>query len=188
MTHHPSIVLVLGALLVVPALAHAGAPGVPAGTPVLVTGTFDVHSDIYTDTGCGDPNCAGYVDMQIQHGADSAREGSSEDSATAQRDSTLRIEPQPHQTHRLKDGAIGALVGVAVGAGAGVLLARGCYDACCCYYVLTVPAGLLIGTIVGVVIGGRGDGEWRMSSSDALDPGRPRPVRAPLRIAVTVSF
>jgi hypothetical protein len=136
MMNRPSVVLLLNALLVVPARAHAGAScpgstvelsgggaatyyvasldtslsvggqfhvdyhlvtgtldmdqnrsvamtyvrasdaydvaGVPAGTPVPVTATFNVHSDIYTDTGCGDPNCAGYVDMQIQHGVDVA--------------------------------------------------------------------------------------------------------------------
>ncbi len=46
--------------------------GVAPGTAVTVTATLAVDSDIYTPTGCGDPNCAGYVDMLVRHGTDLA--------------------------------------------------------------------------------------------------------------------
>src|SRR5258706_5058297 len=105
--------------------------------------------------------------------------------AAAPSDSTVQIRPQLHQTHRLKYGAIGALVGVAVGAGVGALLVSGCEygngngDMCGWWYIYTVPTGLVIGTIVGVVLGGSGV-ERPPSSSDALDLGRPDGRPAPL--------
>ena len=111
--------------------------------------------------------------------------------AAAPSDSTVQIRPQLHQTHRLKYGAIGALIGVAVGAGVGAVLTSDCEHKnpgdFCVWYFTTMPAGLVIGTIVGVVLGGSG-GERPPSSSDALDLGRPDARPAPLRVAVTVTF
>ena len=44
--------------------------GVPVGTPVSVVATFTVHHIVEGNVnGCADPDCAAWVDAQIQHGA-----------------------------------------------------------------------------------------------------------------------
>lgn len=84
---------------------------------------------------------------------------------------------------------IGALLGAAVGMGVGAYVVHnssGSSETSSLWFVITVPAGLLVSTIVGVVIGGRGAGE-PLALSNALDLSRPH-APVPLRIAVTVTF
>src|SRR5881628_477976 len=80
--------------------------------------------------------------------------------------------------------AIGFLGGAVVGLGVGAILVSDCNDELCgLLYLVTVPAGALVGTIVGAVVGGehweRGDQPVRLS----LAPGPTGETRLGVRLS-----
>ena len=93
--------------------------------------------------------------------------------------------------HRGTCVAVGFLGGVALGAVVGAVAVSDCSDELCVLvYFVTVPAGALVGTIVGAVIGGE---HWNRTEPPARltlapgDPGSSRPWRA-IRMGVRVPF
>ena len=87
--------------------------------------------------------------------------------------------------------AVGFLGGAALGAVVGAVAVPDCSDELCVLvYFVTVPAGALVGTIVGAVLGGE---HWNRTEPPARltlasgDPGSSRPWRA-IRMGVRVPF
>lgn len=104
--------------------------------------------------------------------------------AAAAADSTAPARPA-YRTHRLAYGLVGALVGTGVGIGVGALIISGHHSELeSLWYLVTVPAGLLVGTIVGVAIGGT---PQPVEPSAAFDPGAV-PIAPAVRVAATVRF
>ncbi len=87
--------------------------------------------------------------------------------------------------------AVGFLGGAVVGVGVGAFLVSGCDgDLCGLYYLFSVPAGALFGTIVGAVVGGEHWNRAELPARLGLAPGVPGAFRSrpAVRAEVTLSF
>lgn len=93
--------------------------------------------------------------------------------------------------HRGTCVLVGFLGGAALGFGVGALAVSSCDDVLCAlYYFLTVPAGAVVGTLVGAVVGGEHWNRAELPVRVSLAPGVPgamQPGRA-VRVGVRLTF
>jgi hypothetical protein len=103
------------------------------------------------------------------------------------RDSVLRLELRVRRNHRLKGAGIGALAGTALGFGVGAIAVSSCNDELCAlWFLVTVPPGLVVGTLTGVIVGG---GEkWRPVTLDAVGAGQSRALPKPFKLGLALAF
>jgi hypothetical protein len=93
--------------------------------------------------------------------------------------------------HRAGCVAVGFIGGAALGVGLGAIaISNDCDEFCGLIYLLTVPAGALVGTIVGAVVGGehwnRAELPVRLSFAPGV-PGALKPGHA-VRVGVRLTF
>lgn len=82
--------------------------------------------------------------------------------------------------------ALGFLGGAVVGIGVGAIAVSGCDgELCGLYYLVTVPAGALLGTIVGAVVGGE---HWKRAETPARITFAPDDRGKAVRVGVQVRF
>jgi hypothetical protein len=82
--------------------------------------------------------------------------------------------------------ALGFLGGAVVGIGVGAIAASGCDgELCGLYYVLTVPAGAVLGTIVGAVVGGE---HWKRAETPARITFAPDDRGKAVRVGMQLRF
>lgn len=82
--------------------------------------------------------------------------------------------------------ALGFLGGAVVGIGVGAIAVSGCHSELCgLYYLLTVPAGAVLGTIVGAVVGGE---HWERVEMPARITFAPDARGNAVRVALRVPF
>jgi hypothetical protein len=82
--------------------------------------------------------------------------------------------------------ALGFLGGAAVGLGVGAIAVSGCDgELCGLYYLVTVPAGAVLGTIVGAVVGGE---HWKRAEMPARMTFAPDGRGKAVRVGIEVRF
>lgn len=87
--------------------------------------------------------------------------------------------------HRGSCIALGFLGGGVVGVGVGAILVSDCNDELCpLLYLITVPAGALVGTVVGAVIGGE---HWKRAELPAMASVAPNAAGG-VRVGVRLRF
>jgi hypothetical protein len=98
-----------------------------------------------------------------------------------------RLELRVRRSQRLKGAVIGALAGIALGVGVGALAVSACSgELCDLWYLITVPTGLVVGTVTGVIAGG---GEkWRAVPVDALGAGQLHVLPKAFKLGVAIAF
>jgi len=104
------------------------------------------------------------------------------------RDSIFSLELRVRRNHRLKGAGIGALAGTALGFGVGAIAVSSCNGEPLCglWFLVTVPPGLVVGTLTGVIVGG---GEkWRPVTLDALGAGQSRARPKPFKLGLALAF
>ena len=103
------------------------------------------------------------------------------------RDSILGLELRVRRNHQLKGAGIGALAGTALGFGVGAIAVSNCNDELCgLWFLVTVPPGLVVGTLTGVIVGG---GEkWRPVTLDAVGAGQSRALPKPFKLGLALAF
>ena len=104
------------------------------------------------------------------------------------RDSIQRLELRVRRNHRLKGAGIGALVGTALGFGVGAIAVSNCGndELCGLWFLVTVPPGLVVGTLTGVIVGG---GEkWRPVTLDVLSAKQSRALPKPFKLGLALAF
>jgi hypothetical protein len=103
------------------------------------------------------------------------------------RGSIDRLELRVRRNRRLKGAGIGALAGIALGVGVGAIAVSACRgELCDLWYLITVPSGLVVGTVTGVIVGG-GD-KWRAVPLDALGAGQFRVLPKAFKLGVAMAF
>jgi hypothetical protein len=103
------------------------------------------------------------------------------------RGSIDRLDLRVRRSQRLKGAGIGALAGIALGVGVGAIAASACSgELCDLWYLITVPSGLVVGTVTGVIAGG-GE-QWRAVPVDALGAGQFRLLPQAFKLGVAIAL
>jgi hypothetical protein len=107
--------------------------------------------------------------------------------AAVSRASIDRLELRVRRNQRLRGAGIGALAGIALGGVVGAVAATACNgELCDLWYLITVPSGLVVGTVTGAIAGG---GEkWREVPSDALGVRQLRVPPTAFKLGVAITF
>jgi hypothetical protein len=98
-----------------------------------------------------------------------------------------RLDLRVRRNQRLKGAVIGALAGIGLGVGVGAIAVSSCTgELCDLWYVITVPSGLVVGTVTGVIAGG---GEkWRAVPLDVLGAGQFHVLPKAFKLGVAIAF